>query len=98
MLADELFLLLEGARVCAQSIGTDSPCCRFVRMGEAILVVQTDDVDGAHRRAVAAGATITVPPTSWEVPSHDGSSVIRLRSFSMFDQNGIYSEINQHLS
>ncbi len=37
MLADELFLLLEGARVCAQSIGTDSPCCRFVRMGEAII-------------------------------------------------------------
>ena len=37
MAADELFLLLEGARVCAQSIGTDSPCCRFVRMGEAIV-------------------------------------------------------------
>ncbi len=37
LLADELFLLLEGARVCAQSIGTDSPCCRFVRMGEAII-------------------------------------------------------------
>jgi AcrR family transcriptional regulator len=37
MLADELFLLLEGARVCSQSIGPDSPCCRFVRMGEAII-------------------------------------------------------------
>lgn len=37
LLADELFLLLEGARVCAQSIRTDSPCCRFVRMGEAII-------------------------------------------------------------
>jgi AcrR family transcriptional regulator len=37
MLADELFMLLEGARVCAQSIGADSPCCRFVRMGEAII-------------------------------------------------------------
>lgn len=37
MVADELFLLLEGARVCAQSIGTDSPCCRFQRMGEAII-------------------------------------------------------------
>lgn len=37
MLADELFLMLEGARVCAQSIGTDSPCCRFVRMGEAMI-------------------------------------------------------------
>jgi catechol 2,3-dioxygenase-like lactoylglutathione lyase family enzyme len=69
-----------------------------VRMGEAILVVQTDDVDGVHRKAVAAGANVCVPPTSWEVPSHDGSSVIRLRTMSMFDPNGIYSEINQHLS
>ena len=69
-----------------------------VRMLETILVVQTDDVDGAHARAVAAGANITVPPTTWEVPSHDGSSVIRLRTFSMFDPNGIYSEVNQHLS
>lgn len=37
MLADELFLLLEGARVCSQSIGQDSPCCRFERMGQAII-------------------------------------------------------------
>jgi AcrR family transcriptional regulator len=37
LLADELFLLLEGARVCSQSIGYDSPCCRVVRMGEAII-------------------------------------------------------------
>jgi AcrR family transcriptional regulator len=37
MLADELFMLLEGARVCAQSMPKDSPCCRFVRMGEAIV-------------------------------------------------------------
>ena len=37
LLADELFLLLEGARVCSQSIGTDSPCCRFVKMGETIV-------------------------------------------------------------
>jgi len=69
-----------------------------VRMGETILVVQTDDVDGVHARAVAAGANVAMPPTSWEVPSHDGSAVIRLRTMSMCDPNGIYSEINQHLS
>jgi catechol 2,3-dioxygenase-like lactoylglutathione lyase family enzyme len=68
-----------------------------VRMGEPILVIQTPDVDGVHTRAVAAGATISTPPTTWEVPSHDGKSVIRLRSMSMFDPNGLYSEINQHL-
>ncbi len=47
--------------------------------------------------AAAAGATIATPPKDWEVPSHDGKSVIRLRSMSMFDINGVYSEINQHL-
>jgi len=69
-----------------------------VRMGEAILVVQTDDVDAVHARALAAGANVCTPPTTWEVPSHDGSSVIRLRTMSMFDPTGVYSEINQHLS
>jgi hypothetical protein len=68
-----------------------------VRMGEPILVIQTDDVRGAHERALAAGATISAPPTDWSVPSHDGKSVIHLRSMSMFDLDGIYSEINQHL-
>jgi uncharacterized glyoxalase superfamily protein PhnB len=66
-----------------------------VRMGEAILVVQTDDVDGAHTRALAAGATIAMPPTDWEVPSHDGKGVIRLRTMSMFDPTGVYTEVNQ---
>src|SRR6201989_3218615 len=37
MLADELFLLLEGARVSAQSVGPNGPASRFVRMGEALI-------------------------------------------------------------
>jgi AcrR family transcriptional regulator len=37
MLADELFLLLEGARVCAQSLGPDGPSSRLGRMGEALM-------------------------------------------------------------
>lgn len=36
-LADELFLLLEGARVSAQSVGRDGPAARLVHMGEAII-------------------------------------------------------------
>jgi hypothetical protein len=67
-----------------------------VKLGEAILVVQTHNVDEIHRRAVAQGANVVSPPLDWEVPSHDGSGVIRLRTMSMFDRNGIYSEINQH--
>jgi AcrR family transcriptional regulator len=37
MLADELYLLLEGARVSAQSGGIDGLGARLVRMGEAII-------------------------------------------------------------
>jgi len=40
-LADELFLLLEGARVSAQSVGIDGPAARVVRMGEAIIASHT---------------------------------------------------------
>jgi hypothetical protein len=37
MPADELFLLLEGARVAAQSIGRDGLGDRLIRIGEAII-------------------------------------------------------------
>jgi AcrR family transcriptional regulator len=37
LLADELFLLIEGARVTAQSIGRDGLGDRLVRMGEAMV-------------------------------------------------------------
>ena len=41
MLADELFLLLEGARVTAQSMGTKGLGERLVRMGEAMIKAHT---------------------------------------------------------
>jgi AcrR family transcriptional regulator len=37
MLAEELFLLLEGAHVSAQSFGPQGPASRLVRMGEALI-------------------------------------------------------------
>lgn len=37
MLADELFLLIEGARVTAQSLGRDGLRDRLIRMGEAMI-------------------------------------------------------------
>jgi len=36
-LADELYLLLEGARVTAQSVGSDGLPARLLRMGEALI-------------------------------------------------------------
>ncbi|MEM9533484.1 MAG: VOC family protein [Pseudomonadota bacterium] len=67
-----------------------------VRMGEAILVVETPDVDGVHDRALAAGARVVTAPVDWEVPSPDGKSVIHLRTVSLFDPNGIYLEVSSH--
>jgi AcrR family transcriptional regulator len=37
LLADELFLLLEGARVTAQSMGAESPGARLVRMADVMI-------------------------------------------------------------
>jgi len=37
LVADELFLILEGARVSSQSIGPGGPACSFVRMGRALI-------------------------------------------------------------
>jgi AcrR family transcriptional regulator len=36
-LADELILLVEGARVCAQSMGREGPCDRLAGMGAALI-------------------------------------------------------------
>ena len=47
MLADELFLLLEGARVTAQSMGPKGLGDRLVRMGEAMINAHTI-VEAAH--------------------------------------------------
>jgi AcrR family transcriptional regulator len=38
LLADTLWLLLEGARVSRQSVGAEGPSARFIRMAEAIIV------------------------------------------------------------
>jgi len=37
LLADELFLILEGARVTAQSMGPEGPSVRLVRLGEVLI-------------------------------------------------------------
>ena len=37
LLADQLFMLLEGAFVCRQSTGNVGPACQFVRAGQALI-------------------------------------------------------------
>ena len=41
LLADELFLLLEGARVSVQSVGPEGPGARFVRMAKTTIANHT---------------------------------------------------------
>jgi AcrR family transcriptional regulator len=41
LLADELHLLLEGARVTAQSVGTEGLAARLLRMGEAMIAAHS---------------------------------------------------------
>ena len=37
LVADTLWLLLEGAKVSRQNVGAEGPSARFVRMAEAII-------------------------------------------------------------
>ncbi|NWG25983.1 MAG: TetR/AcrR family transcriptional regulator [Pseudorhodoplanes sp.] len=40
LLADQLFMLLEGALVCTQHTGREGPACHFVSAGQAIIDAQ----------------------------------------------------------
>lgn len=68
-----------------------------IRMGEPILVIETQEIDAVHERARAAGASIVSPPVEWQVPAPGGGAPIRLRTMSWFDPQGIYAEINTRL-
>lgn len=41
LVADELFLLLEGARVSSQSVGPGGPACSFVRMARELIAAHS---------------------------------------------------------
>jgi AcrR family transcriptional regulator len=41
LVADELFLILEGARVSSQSIGAGGPGCSFIRMGRELVAAHS---------------------------------------------------------
>ena len=66
-----------------------------VRMGDTILVIDCEDVDGVYERAKRTTANIVSPPTNWDVPTPDGKGVIHLRIMSLFDPWGRYMEITR---
>lgn len=63
--------------------------------GEAILVIRSSAIDECHERMKATQAVIHAPPTDWEVVGEKPGEVIRLRTMSGFDPNGIYFEVNR---
>ena len=67
---------------------------KTVGEGEAILVVKSPDPDATYRKIQGTEAVVVAPPTDWTVPSPVKGEVIRLRTMSLFDPNGIYLEVN----
>ena len=67
---------------------------KTVGQGEAILVVKSDDPDASYEKIRKTDAVVVAPPTDWTVPSPVKGQVIRLRTMSLFDPNGIYIEVN----
>jgi AcrR family transcriptional regulator len=61
MLADELYLLLEGARVTSQSVGAEGLGARLIRMGEALIASHSD-----HRRLNLALPLAALSPLDGE--------------------------------
>ncbi len=62
--------------------------------GEAILVIRSSDVDGCYERIKQTEAVVVGPPTDWDVVGEQPGEVIKLRTLSLFDPNGIYVEVN----
>lgn len=67
-------------------------------IGDSILIIESPDIEAVHGRAEGAGARMVTAPIEWSVAERSGDGRIRLRSFSFFDPNGLYVEVNKRLS
>ena len=70
------------------------PARRAVGIGDAVLVLQTDDLDQVHRACEASGVRIYSPPHPFTLTGPDGNPV-RMRSMTIFDPDGFILEINE---
>lgn len=62
--------------------------------GEGILVIRSNDVDGCYERILKTDAVVIGAPADWEVLGERPGEVIKLRTLSLCDPNGIYLEVN----
>ena len=67
---------------------------KALRQGEAILVIKSSDPDAIYERVKRTAAVVIAPPADWTVPGPKPGQIIRLRTMSLFDPNGIYMEVN----
>lgn len=80
------------------TLGVAKPYPRRMTYGGAVIVTNTDDVDG--RCAAAArvpGVTVTSPPRLQEYPGRNGAPPIRVKGCNFFDPDGTLVELNQLL-
>ncbi len=66
-------------------------------LGDAILIVEVNNIDAIYDKARKAMARLVTKPVQWSVKAHSGQGVIKLSTFSLFDPNGIYVEVNCRL-
>ena len=66
-------------------------------IGDPILVIEAKDIDKAYARAKASDARLVTKPIKWTVKDYSGEGLIHLCTFSFFDPNGIYVEVNTRL-
>lgn len=69
-----------------------------VQIGDPILVIESEDIEGVYERAVEMGANVITKPVDWYVPGPKEGSRIHLRTVCLFDANGIYMEVSDHPS
>lgn len=63
-------------------------------IGDIVFVMQGEDVEGVHRRAVEFGARIHAQPHRFEVRGADGGHLV-MTSLSLWDPDDYFIEFNQ---
>lgn len=67
-------------------------------LGDSLLIIEAADIQATYEKARAAGARLVCEPLEWTVTANSGEGVIKLSTFSFFDPNGLYVEVNMRLS
>jgi AcrR family transcriptional regulator len=76
LLADALWLLLEGARVSRQSVGVEGPCAHFITIGEAVIAAfAREAVDRQHSRPLRYAARKAKVPRSPRSTARGGTAL-----------------------